>query len=146
MESVFRGLAVYFILLVNFRVSGKRTLYQVTVFDFILMLIVAETTQQAMVGIDNSLMNCFILVLTLVFTDITLSYVKQRFSKLDNILEGTPVVLVDNGKVLDQRMKNARVELEDILEAARKMQGLSTLDQVKYAIREKNGTITIIAK
>src|SRR5690606_1852374 len=77
METVIRGIAVYAFLLVVMRLSGRRTLAQVTPFDFVVLLIVAETTQQALLADDYSLVNCFVLVLTLFVADIVLSYVKE---------------------------------------------------------------------
>ena len=146
MDSVIRGLAVYFFLLVIFKVSGKRTLQEVTAFDFVLLLIIAETTQQALLGDDFSLTNAFVLITTLVFTDICLSLVKQRSKGIEKLLDGTPTILVDNGSLLRDRMDKARVDESDIMEAARKLQGLESLEQVKYAILEKDGTISVIPK
>ena len=146
MDSVIRGLAVYFFLLVIFKVSGKRTLQEVTAFDFVLLLIIAETTQQALLGDDFSLTNAFVLITTLVFTDICLSLVKQRSKGIEKLLDGTPTILVDNGSLLRDRMDKARVDESGIMEAARKLQGLESLEQVKYAILEKDGTISVIPK
>ena len=80
MESVFRGLIVYFFLLIMFRISGKQTLSQTTSFDLVLLLIISETTQQAMVNSDHSVTNGFLLIITLVGTTIVLSALKQFFS------------------------------------------------------------------
>ena len=146
MDSVIRGLSVYFFLLVIFKVSGKRTLQEVTAFDFVLLLIIAETTQQALLGDDFSLTNALVLITTLVFTDICLSLVKQRSKGIEKLLDGTPTILVDNGSLLRDRMDKARVDESDIMEAARKLQGLESLEQVKYAILEKDGTISVIPK
>jgi len=146
MDSVIRGLAVYFFLLVIFKVSGKRTLQEVTAFDFVLLLIIAETTQQALLGNDFSLTNAFVLITTLAFADICLSLAKQRSRGIEKVLDGTPTVLVDNGRLLRDRMDKARVDEGDIMEAARKLQGLESLEQVKYAILEKDGTISVIPK
>ena len=146
MDSVIRGLSVYFFLLVIFKVSGKRTLQEVTAFDFVLLLIIAETTQQALLGDDFSLTNAFVLITTLVFTDICLSLVKQRSKGIEKLLDGTPTILVDNGSLLRDRMDKARVDESDIMEAARKLQGLESLEQVKNAILEKDGTISVIPK
>ena len=146
MDSVIRGLSVYFFLLVIFKVSGKRTLQEVTAFVFVLLLIIAETTQQALLGDDFSLTNAFVLITTLVFTDICLSLVKQRSKGIEKLLDGTPTILVDNGSLLRDRMDKARVDESDIMEAARKLQGLESLEQVKYAILEKDGTISVIPK
>jgi uncharacterized membrane protein YcaP (DUF421 family) len=144
MESVIRGLVVYVFLLLIFRIAGKRTLSENTNFDLVLLLIISETTQQAMVDNDHSLTNGFLLIMTLIGASIGLSLLKQRFPTLEQWLEGTPLVIIENGKILRDRMDKTRVDEADILEAARSLQGLERLDQIKYAIVERNGEITIV--
>lgn len=78
MDAVFRGLAIYFVLLVIIRLSGRRALAQMTPFDLVIVLVISETTQQAMLGDDFSITNAILLILTLFTTDIALSYVKRR--------------------------------------------------------------------
>jgi uncharacterized membrane protein YcaP (DUF421 family) len=144
MDSILRGLAVYVILLVVFRISGKRTLSQVTTFDFVLLLIIAEVTQQALLGQDYSITNFVLLVVTLLGLDIALSLLKQHFPRLDRLLEGQPLIIVENGCPLRDRMGKARVDEEDVLTAARHLHGLERMEQIKYAVLERNGGITII--
>jgi uncharacterized membrane protein YcaP (DUF421 family) len=146
MESVIRGLIVYVFVLVVFRISGKRTLAEATAFDLILLLIISETTQQAMVDNDHSMVNAAILILTLVGADILLSMVKQWFPATDPILDGTAVVLMRDGKLLQDRLNRERVDANDILESARLQLGLENLDQVKLAILERSGRISIVPK
>jgi len=144
MDSVLRGLVVYFFLLVVFRISGKRTLSQTTSFDLVLLLIISETTQQAMVDNDHSITNGFLLIITLVGTSILLATLKQFFPRLELLLEGQPVIVVDKGKLLHEIMNKVRVDEEDILSAARMNHGLERLDQIKYAILERDGEISIV--
>jgi uncharacterized membrane protein YcaP (DUF421 family) len=146
MDAVLRGLSVYIFLLIIFRISGKRSLGQVTSFDFVLLLIIAETTQQALLGDDYSVTNAFLLIGTLVGIDIGLSLLKQRSAKLDQLLEGAPLVIVEDGKPLKDRMDKARVDEEDVLHAARELQGLERIEQIKYAVLERNGDITVVPK
>jgi len=146
MDSVLRGLIVYFFLLIVFRISGKQTLSQMTSFDLVLLLIISETTQQAMVDGDHSVTNGFLLIITLVGTTIVLAALKQFFPRLDKILEGQPAVVVENGQLMRRVMQKSRVNEDDIMTAARKQQGLERLDQIKYAILERDGTISIIEK
>ena len=146
MDAVLRGLSVYIFLLIIFRISGKRSLGQVTSFDFVLLLIIAETTQQALLGDDYSVTNAFLLIGTLFGVDIGLSLLKQRSAKLDQLLEGAPLVIVEEGKPLKDRMDKARVDEDDILHAARELQGLERMEQIKYAVLERNGDITVVPK
>ena len=146
MDSVVRGLLVYFFLLVIFRISGKQTLSQMTSFDLVLLLIISETTQQAMVNNDHSMTNGFLLIITLVGTTVILATLKEFFPRLEAVMDGQPVIIVDQGQLLRRVMQKSRVDEEDILAAARKQQGLERLDQIKYAILERDGKISIIPK
>jgi len=144
METVIRGIAVYVFLLVVMRLSGRRTLAQMTPFDFVVLLIVAETTQQALLADDYSLVNCFILILTLFVVDIVLSYVKEWSPSASVLLDGAPIVLVSRGEPDEAALRGARVDVNDILEAARSQHGLERLDQVKFAVLEVGGNISIV--
>jgi uncharacterized membrane protein YcaP (DUF421 family) len=144
MDSVFRAVAVYLILLVILRIAGKRTLAQITVFDFILVLIISEATQQALLGDDFSITGAAVVIATLVLLDIALSEFKQRSTRVDQIIDDIPVVIVDNGKLLLDRMNRARIDEQDILVAARELHGLERLDQIKYAVLERSGGISIV--
>src|SRR5215203_2685985 len=119
MELVFRGLAVYLFLLLIFRISGKRSLRNATTFDFVLLLIIAETTQQALVGEDASVTGSFLLIVVLVGTDILLSLLKRWLPRVDRLLEGQPLVILRHGSPLKRRMHIERIDDDDILSAAR---------------------------
>ncbi|MEX2220262.1 MAG: YetF domain-containing protein [Candidatus Rokuibacteriota bacterium] len=144
MDSVLRAGAMYLVLLVVFRIVGKRTLAQITPFDMVLLLIIAESTQQALVGPDFSIVNAVLVIVTLVGIDIGLSRWRHHSRRVEKILDDMPVVLVDRGRPLQPRMDRERVDVSDILEAARLQQGLERMDQVKYAVLETNGEISII--
>lgn len=144
MEAVLRGLAIYLMLLVIFRLTGKRSLGQITTFDFVLLLVISEAVQNGMVGQSYSITTALVLVLTLVAVDLGLSWLKERSVRVQKWVEGLPLILVDEGRLLHDRMKKARVDEGDILGAAREAHGLERLDQVKYAVLERNGGISII--
>ena len=146
MQSVFRAAAVYFILLLVFRVSGNRSIGQITAFDFVLLLIISEAIQQAMITTDYSITNAFLLVVTLVGLDIMMSLWKQRSQKVARILDGLPVLVIENGKLHHDRMQKERVDEGDILQAAREKHGLERLDQIKHAVVEASGGITVVPR
>lgn len=146
MESVLRALAVYAFLLVVFRAMGKRSLSQITMFDFLLLLIISEAVQNAMIGNDYSLTNSFLVILTLVGADLGLSFLKRWSPRLDRWAEDLPLVIVEDGRPLQDRLAMARVDEDDILEEARRLQGLERMDQIKYAVLERSGGISIIPK
>lgn len=146
MDSVIRGIAVYVVLLIATRLSGRRTLAQMTPFDFVLLLIIAETTQQALLGDDFSITNAAILIITLFATDVVLAWVKSRSRRAASILDGNPTVLLSNGKIDEEAMGKARVSIGDLLEAARSQHGLKTLQDIDAAVLEVSGGISIIPK
>ena len=146
MEPIIRGLVVYLFLNLVFRVAGKRTLSEATAFDLVLLLIISETTQQAMVDNDHSMTNSALLVLTLVGADILLSLAKQWFPVLDPIMDGTAIIVVRDGKVLQDRLNSERIDKNDILEAARSQMGLENLDQIKLAVLERGGEISVVPR
>jgi uncharacterized membrane protein YcaP (DUF421 family) len=146
MELVIRGLAIYLFLLLIFRISGKRSLRSVTTFDFVLLLIIAETTQQALVVDDASITGAFVLIVVLVGTDIFLSLLKRWSPRVDRLLEGQPLVILRHGRPLQRRMHVERVDEDDILSAARETRGLNRLEDIERAVLEKNGAITIIPR
>lgn len=146
MDAVLRGVSIYLIVLVIVRLSGRRTLGEMTAFDFVLLLIIAETTQQALLGDDYSITNTFLLVTTLVGLDILISLLKQRFNVLERVIDGVPMIIVENGRPLENRLKKARLDESDIMQAARKLQGLERMAQIKFAVLEADGSITIVPK
>lgn len=146
MDPIFRAVAVYFVLLIIFRVTGRRSLAHITTFDLVLALIVGETVEGALVGEDHSLTNAVLLVLTLIGVDLLVSVVKQRSPWIARILEGIPVLVVEDGKLHRDRMDRERIDTDDILGAARETQGLGRLEQVRYAVVEPNGSISVIPK
>ncbi len=146
MDAVLRSVAVYLFLLVMMRLAGRRTLAELTVFDFVLLLIIGESTQQALLGDDFSVVNACIIIVTLIALDVTLSLVKQRSPAVSRLIDGGPMVVVENGRLLEDRARRARIDEEDVLEAARKLRGLERMDQIKFAVLEMNGGITVIAK
>jgi uncharacterized membrane protein YcaP (DUF421 family) len=146
MDSVLRALVIYFFLLLVFRINGKRSISQITMFDFVMLLIIGEAIQNAILGDDFSITNGMIVVVTLVLTDIIISFIKMKSPKLEKIIDGVPLILLDEGKVLKDRLRKSRVDEEDILEAAREAHGLERLDQIRYAILEKDGKISIIPR
>ncbi len=146
MDAVLRAAVIYLLLLVIFRIAGKRSLAQITTFDFVLLLIIGEATQQALLGNDFSITNAMLVIITLIMLDIGFSMVQERFPNLTPWLEDMPLLLVENGNMLKKAMDQSRISEADLLHAARTLQGLERMDQVKFAVLERTGEISIIPK
>src|SRR5687768_1211236 len=127
MESIIRGAATYLFIWLIFRITGKRSLAQITTFDVVLLLIISETTQAALTDQDHSMTGSFLLILTLIGIDVVLSCLKQRFPALERVMDGVSLVVIDGGKIRDEAMKRERIDVEDILHAARERLGLGRL-------------------
>ena len=146
MDSVLRASAMYVALMVLFKIAGRRSLAELTTFDFILLMIIGEATQQALLGDDFSLTNSMVVIVTLIAIDVGLSLLKQRSVWVSRLIDGEPTIIVENGKLLQRRMRLARLVEADVMEAARSSQGIETLDEIKFAIIERNGKISIIPR
>ena len=146
MDAVLRGLAIYAFLLVLLRIAGKRTLAEITNFDLVLLIVIAEGTQQGMIGDDFSVTQAVLIIVTLVMIDVGLSLLKGRFPRLDKLAEGVPLVIAEDGVPKRELMRRARVDAGDVMEAARQLQGLERMDQIKYSVLERTGGISIIPR
>jgi uncharacterized membrane protein YcaP (DUF421 family) len=146
MDTILRAAFVYFMLLLIFRIAGKRTLSHITTFDLVLTLIISEAIQNALTDDDRSLTGGFLLVITLVGLNVLLSLLKMRSRRFEQWIEGVPTVIFEEGKRHEDRMAAERVDDADILESARELQGISRMDQIQYVVVEKDGNVTVIPR
>jgi uncharacterized membrane protein YcaP (DUF421 family) len=146
METILRAAALYLILWLIMRVSGKRTLAQVTIFDFVLLLVISQAGQQALLGDDLSLTNALLIVVTLMGLHLVFTLAAYRWDAFDKFANDVPLVLIDDGQILDDRMRRSRVSEDDILEQARIAHGLERMDQIKYAVLERTGGISVVPR
>jgi uncharacterized membrane protein YcaP (DUF421 family) len=145
-DDVLRAVALYVVLILLFRMSGKRTLGQVTTFDFVLLLVVGEATQQALLGEDFSIVHAAVVITTLIGLDRASDYFSWRFGPFKRVTESVPLVLLADGELLRDVMAKEHLSEDDILSAARSIRGLERLDQIKYAVMETSGGISIVPK
>ena len=144
MDAVVRATVIYLFLLLLFRLIGNRPLAQVTVFDLVLLLIIGESTQQALIGDNFSITNALVLITTLLTLEALFTIFTRRSRVFDRIVDGAPVVVIDKGRMLHGRMHECGLNESDLMEAARTQRGLERLEQVKFAVVERDGTVSII--
>lgn len=145
MELIIRAVTIYAFILLILRVSGKRQFSEITTFDFVLLLIISEAVSQGLYGsADYSLTASLILVTTLVAVDILFSLLKRRFSLLDDIVESKPTLLMKDSQIIKQNLDEERLGEADILSAARKTFGIESLSEVRHAVLEPDGSISIV--
>jgi uncharacterized membrane protein YcaP (DUF421 family) len=145
MELVIRAVVIYVSVLVLMRISGKRQFSQMTSFDFVLLLLISESVSQGLYD-DSALTTSLILVTTLVAVDIALSQIKHRFRTLEEIVESKPTMLIQDGRLIETNLASERVDETDILSAARINHGIESLAQVRHAILERDGSISIVPR
>ena len=146
MDAVLRAAAVYVVLLLVFRIAGRRTLAEMTPLNLVLVFIISEATQQALLGQDFSITNAVLVIVTLLFLDIIMSLAKDRSRTFEKLIDGVPTIIVADGQPLTERMRKARVDEQDVMEAARRLHGIERLDQIKYAVLEVSGGISVIPR
>jgi uncharacterized membrane protein YcaP (DUF421 family) len=144
--TLFRVAVIYGFLLLVFRLSGKRTLAQMTSFDLVLVMVIGDATQQALIGDDFTIGTAVVAISSLVLIDVALGFVKSRSAAVDRIVDGLPLILVDRGTPLTDRMAREGVDLGDILAAGREQHGLRGLDEIDFAVLERSGGLSIVAR
>ncbi len=146
MDSVIKSAIVFLVLWLVIRASGRRTLGQLTVFDFILFLIIGGVAQRALTAQDYSLTHAFLIIATFVVIDVVVSLIERDVPTVAGVLKGLPTIIVENGRVLSGRLRRARLTEDDVLQAARRLHGLETMNEIKFAIFEASGEISIIPR
>ncbi len=145
LEKILRPILVYVVLLLFFRFLSKRDLTQNTTFDLLIVLLLSNIVQNAMIGEDNSVFGALAGALTLIFMSTGLNRLSAKSTKARRLLEGQPILLVHNGKLLEDNLKKYAVSRPD-LNAGLRGQNMITLDDVRYAFLELDGTISVIRK
>ncbi len=144
-ELLLRGLIVYVFLLFLIRLTGRRQAGMLTPFDFILLLILSNTVQNAMTGGDNSLGGGLFLAATLIAINWIMLLLSRHFRLVHWMLVGRPVFLVRDGAVQERVMQRERISHHELMLAMRAV-GLTNIEQAKDVILETNGTISVIQR
>ncbi|QSX74072.1 DUF421 domain-containing protein [Lysobacter arenosi] len=142
-EFVFRAVVVYVVLLAMIRMSGKRTMGQLTAFDMLLIVLLGNAVQNALLGKDTSMTGGLLLAATLIILNWLVGFITSRSKTAERILEGVPVVLVRNGHVYRDVLKRELVNRDDLAKAMRES-GCSDIERVRLALLETDGRITIM--
>jgi uncharacterized membrane protein YcaP (DUF421 family) len=144
-EKVVRSLVVYVFLLGAFRVMGKRQVGQLTPFDLVVLLIISNVVQNAIIGPDNSLGGGLIGAAVVFLANYLVVELTFRSRRARRLLEASPTLLVHNGRILHQNLTSERVTLDD-LNAALRRSGVTGVEQVRVAVLEENGGISVIPR
>src|SRR3989454_10273136 len=145
LEKIIRPILVYFFLIVSLRLAGKRELAQLNPFDLVVLLTLSNTVQNAIIGDDNSVTGGLLGAATLLGINYLVVRFLYRHQTLERLVEGDADVLVEDGQVKEERLKQELITRAELEMAARK-QGLGSLDEIERAILEPGGTISFAAK
>jgi uncharacterized membrane protein YcaP (DUF421 family) len=145
MATILHAAAGYFILLFVMRVLKRRPGAQMTMFEFVLIFLIGGTIILSTVGNDRSVTNCTCAVITVGFIHRALAWAKSKSRLVGALLDGTPVVIIDKGEWKDEAVRETNLRREDI-DAAARGTGLTCIDEIDFAILERNGAISVIKK
>jgi uncharacterized membrane protein YcaP (DUF421 family) len=144
-EKMLRPVFVYAFLVVGLRLAGKRELAQLNPFDLVVLLTLSNTVQNAIIGDDNSVTGGILGASTLLAVNWVIVRFLYAHERLDRLVEGEPDVLIENGRVLTDRLRQELITLPEIESAAHK-QGFASLDEVDRAVLEPGGSISFFAR
>ena len=142
-EKVFRSVVIYLFFVLAFRLMGKRQVGQLTPFDLVVLLIISNVVQNAVIGNDNSLGGGLIGAITILALNYAFVEVTYRSKKLRHILEPYPTILIHDGRTLEKNLHRERISRDD-LHAALRRAGLVDAGEVRFAVLEANGGISVI--
>jgi uncharacterized membrane protein YcaP (DUF421 family) len=145
MDLVLRATTIFFFLFILTRVIGKRELGSLQPFDLMLLIVLGDALQQGITQDDYSLTGALLIVGTFAVLQVALSWTSYRFPTARPILEGEPIIVLQDGHVIERNLKRERLTIDDITEGARK-QGIAHLTDVHYAILETDGTLSFLQK
>lgn len=145
LEIALRTIIIYIVVLLGIRLTGKREVGQMAVFELVLILLLANAVQNAMTGPDTSLAGGVVAACTLLITNAIVTRVSSRSRKLRAALEGTPTVLILKGKMVTKNMEKEHIANEELEQALRE-HGISTAADVGIAVLEVDGSISVLKK
>ena len=144
-EIVLRASIVYFVMLALLRVSGKRTVGQFTPFDLLVLVLLGDAVQGSMIAGDESLPGGLILATTLLAWNRLVGFATARSEPVARVVEGKADILARNGTVFHEALKAADLTLDDLEEAMRE-QDCAALGEIRLAVLEKDGRISVLKK
>jgi uncharacterized membrane protein YcaP (DUF421 family) len=145
MDIVLRAAVAFVLILFLTRIVGRRELSTLEPFDLILLVTIGDLVQQGVTQNDFSLTGMFLAVGTIGLLTVAFSYLPFRFQVLRPVLEGEPIIIVEDGEVVERNIRRQRVTKEEIAAAARQ-QSIASLQDVRWAVLETNGSISFIKK
>jgi uncharacterized membrane protein YcaP (DUF421 family) len=145
MDLAIRAIVLYLFVVFVMRVVGRRELTSLTAVDLVLLIVLGDAIQQGLTQDDYSLTGAFIVVSTFAILQVATSYLGFRFRRVRSVLEGNPIVLIEDGRLVDGNLRRQRLTPNDVAEEMRLQQIMSFTD-VAWGILESNGRMSFIEK
>jgi uncharacterized membrane protein YcaP (DUF421 family) len=145
MDIVLRAIIIYLLVFAFTRVLGRRELSTLQPLDFILLVVIGDLIQSGVTQNDLSVTGVVIVVCTIGIMQVVMSYLGYRFRRMRPILQGEPIVLVENGQIIDRNMRRERLTLDDLAEKAR-LSEIESFGEIKWAVLETSGEISFIKR
>jgi uncharacterized membrane protein YcaP (DUF421 family) len=142
-DIALRTAAIYLVALIGLRLAGKREIGQMTVFDLVVLLLIANAVQNAMVGTDTSLTGGVLAAVVLLVLNAVVARLRLRWPRLRRLVEGSPTLLVLHGEVLPDHLRREGLD-QETLEAALREHGVSEVRDVEMAVLEIDGSISVV--
>jgi uncharacterized membrane protein YcaP (DUF421 family) len=145
MDIVIRAAIIFAFVFLLTRLLGRRELNSLEPFDLILLVVTGDLVQQGVTQNDNSLTGALLAISTIGLLTVALSYLSFRFKRMRPILNGEPIVLVEDGEVIEPNLRRQRLTQEEIGAEAR-LEGIASIEDVRWAILETNGRISFVTR
>lgn len=142
-ELVIRGTVIFFFMLIAMKIWGKKHLGEMAAFDFILLLFISEAVQNSLIDDDKSILGAMIVITTFLLWNSILNKLTFRFRVLEKFFDGSPRILVKNGKMDTEALRKEQITEQELFEALRR-QGVDELKKVKQATLETNGHLSVV--
>jgi uncharacterized membrane protein YcaP (DUF421 family) len=145
MDLVLRAFVTFTFIFIVTRLVGRRELSSLEPFDLILLVVLGDLVQQGVTQDDYSITGAFIVIATMGLMSVGTSYLSFRSSRLRRVMEGVPIVLVENGRLIEPNLRRERLTVDELAEQARAHE-LESIDDIRLAVLETNGEISVIPK
>ena len=143
MDLVLRAIFVFFLILLITRAVGRRELSSMEPFDLILLVVIGDLVQQGVTQSDNSVTGAITVICTMALLTVATAYLSFRFKRLRPLLEGDPILVISDGRVLERNLHRQRMTIEELAAEAR-LQSIGSLADVRYAVLESNGRVSFL--
>ena len=145
MDLVFRTVAIFLFILFVTRITGRRELNSLEPFDIIVLVVLGDLVQQGVTQSDNSVTGAIIVISTIMALSVLTGWIGFRFRKAREVIEGEPIIVVDDGRPIMRNLRRERITVEEV-EAEARIQQLGSLEDVRWAVLETDGQISFVPK